>query len=314
LYIGPSDYDNFLLDNTVSKVILHDHLGGFDQNLKSPVLDRLASQSDGRTLIVESEYIFDQRVKKNYPNFDFVFSLPLHNQLLDNLKGYTIHPELTFKNFLCSFNGTSHVGRKLLVSGLEKFGLFNPTYSSKNFVFTKDIISGHIKDYLEGIDQTLYDKFFIPDNEIFCDTIYSFGHERFNHKKNIYTLEKQLTESFVHVVSDTMSTSYYPFYGEKFLYSVVTRGLFVAYAHPNWHQHLEMYYGFKKYNNIFNYNFDSISNPVKRLLELITMILKFNKLSSDDWRDLYLLELDTIEYNYDHYFSNGYLKHLEKCT
>jgi len=42
------------------------------------------------------------------------------------------------------------------------------------------------------------------------------------------------------------------------------------------------------------------------------MISKFKNLSVDDWRDLYLLEQDTIEYNYDHYFSKKYLKKLEK--
>jgi len=44
------------------------------------------------------------------------------------------------------------------------------------------------------------------------------------------------------------------------------------------------------------------------------MISKFKSLSSDDWRDLYLIELDTIEYNYDHYFSGNYLKFLEKYS
>jgi hypothetical protein len=39
----------------------------------------------------------------------------------------------------------------------------------------------------------------------------------------------------------------------------------------------------------------------------MTMISKFSVLSSDDWKDLYLLEQDAIEYNYNHYFSGDYL-------
>ena len=58
---------------------------------------------------------------------------------------------------------------------------------------------------------------------------------------------------------------------------------------------------------MFDYRFDAIQNPVERLVELMTMISKFSVLSSDDWKDLYLLEQDTIEYNYDHYFSKDYL-------
>lgn len=310
-WIGPDQYKTFEIDNQTFRVRLHDHLEGFDANLKCPVLDRLAMLSKQRTITVETEYIVDQRIKSNYPNFNFVFSVPMHNVVLDHFRDYKIHPELTFTNFLCSFNGTPHVGRKLLVAVLEKFGLFDARYSSKNFTFTEDIISGHVMDYM-GDKAGFYNKFFMPNDKTFGETIYSFGHERHNHGKNIYTLEKQLTDSFVHLISDTMSTSYYPFYGEKFLYSVVTRGLFVSFAHPNWHKNLERHYGFKKYNNIFNYNFDSVVNPIERLLELVTMISKFNKLSSDDWRDLYLLETDNIEYNYDHYFSGDYLKCLEK--
>jgi len=108
-----------------------------------------------------------------------------------------------------------------------------------------------------------------------------------------------------------VATSYQPFVTEKFLYSIVTRGLFLAYAQPGWHNHLEKYYGFKRYTKLFDYRFDTIENPIERLVELMTMISKFSVLSTDDWRDLYEMESDTIEFNYDHYFSEDYLKHLK---
>ena len=125
-------------------------------------------------------------------------------------------------------------------------------------------------------------------------------------------MEDKLTESFVHIVSETMSTSYYPFVTEKFLYSVITRGLFVTNAQPKWHAHISKYYGFKLYDKIFDYSFDSIENPIERMVRLMEMISKFSNLSVDDWNDLYLMEMDTIEYNYDHYFSKGYMKRLKQ--
>jgi len=76
---------------------------------------------------------------------------------------------------------------------------------------------------------------------------------------------------------------------------------------------LSTYYGFKQYNKIFDYSFDEIKNPVKRLIRLMEMISKFAYLSVDDWHDLYNMETDTIEYNYDHYYSKGYLKKLNEC-
>jgi hypothetical protein len=106
-----------------------------------------------------------------------------------------------------------------------------------------------------------------------------------------------------------MATSYHPFVTEKIFYSVATRGLFVAYAQPGWHAHVEKYYGFKTYNKIFDYRFDNIQNPVERLVELIAMLYKFKHLSKADLHDLYLIEQDTIEYNYDHAYSGNLLRH-----
>lgn len=310
-HITPGHYANFVVAPQTSHLIFMDHLEGFDQQLKCPVLDRLWQQTGDRKFTVSSEYIVNQQIRDNYPTFDFAFSIPIHNAVLDHFKGYRQHPELAFENFLCSFNGTAHVSRKLLTAILHKFGLFDIGHSSKNFVMTQDMISGHLKDFV-GDKENFYNKFFIGNDEKFYSTVYSFGHERYNHAKNIYTLEKQLTNSFVHLVSDTLATSYYPFYGEKFLYSVVTRGLFLAYAQPGWHQQLHRCYGFKLYNRIFDYAFDVVVNPVERLLQLVTMLYKFSHLSSDEWRDLYHMEADSIEYNYDHYFSGAYLKCLEQ--
>ncbi len=312
-HISPDNYNRFSVDDLTSHVIIKDHMGGFDLTGRSPVLDRLQQQVNGRNITVESEYIFESLVKNNYPNFNFKFSLELHNSLLGQLQKYNIHPELTFKTFLCSFNGSPHVSRKLLVAILKKFEFFNPDYSSKNFTFSEDVLTGHINNYVFN-RENFYNKFFIVDDKSFYNTIYSFGHNRFDHAKNIYTLAPMITGSFLHIVSDTMATSYYPFFGEKFLYSVVNRGLFLSYAQPRWHEFLEKYYGFKLYTKLFNYRFDTIENPVERLVELMSMISKFSVLSTDDWRDLYEIEKDTIEYNYDHYFSGDYLKHLKKYT
>ena len=66
------------------------------------------------------------------------------------------------------------------------------------------------------------------------------------------------------------------------------------------------------YDRIFDYRFDSMVNPVERLISLISMIHKFRHLSSDDWHDLWLIEQDSIEYNYDHYFSGNYSRILDQ--
>jgi hypothetical protein len=184
-------------------------------------------------------------------------------------------------------------------------------FHGKNFVFDIDTLDGHIQDFTQEQDK-FYRKFFIDEHsDEFFQTMIEFAHTHYDHKHNIKVLQSKLTQSFVHVVSESMSTSYLPFVTEKFLHSVITRGLFVAYGQPGWHEYLSKYLGFRLYDKIFDYHFDQIQNPVHRVVNLVTMISKFKQLSWQDCHDIYLLEQETIEYNYDWFFGRGYLKCLK---
>jgi hypothetical protein len=299
--------------HNITEIFLEDHLNGFDQKYNNTILttiDAYSKRNNKRTVVHYHQFL-DDLVKEKYPNLDLKFTFTKARHLIwEQYELYNQHPEINYNNFVCSFNGNEHVSRKLLTAILERFGYFATNYCSKNFVFTKNKLDGHITDYVADQDN-FYRKFFISDHgDEFFNSINSFGHLRFDHAKNIYNLEHKLTQSFLHIVSESMATSYVPFVTEKFLYSVVTRGLFLAYAQPGWHDHIEKYYGFKRYTKLFDYRFDSIQNPVERLVELMTMISKFSKLSVHDWHDLYQLETDTIEFNYDWYFSKKYIKQI----
>lgn len=326
------------IDTYENYVSIADHLDGFDQDYGSTVLREVidyASQHD--ITKIHTGYIFDNKVTSQYKDFKFVYDLKLTGAApgFNELINYKTHPVRNHKNFVCSFNGWPHVGRKLLVAALKKFSYYNNNYCSKNFCFDLDTLDGHLQDIVKS-DERFYRKFFISTNSNeFFQSKNGFGYSDQNYFKNTFgydryhksvdhefvegnwlnyigMVESKLTESFLHIVSETVPTSYYPFITEKFLYSIVTKTLFLSYAHPEWHNHLQNYFGFKKYTKLFNYSFDTIQNPVERLIELMCMISKFNNLSTDDWNDLYDLEHDTIEYNYDHYFSQDYLKCLAK--
>ena len=282
---------------------------GFDRDLRH---DRFDAAVAGGARTIVTEYVIDDRVAQNYPGIKFVFDFETRYKILHSLRDYRQHPSLCFKNFLCSFNGAAHVSRKLLVSILHKLGHYHADYVSKNFRYDVDVLDGHLGDYVDQARHRVIRKFFLDDDDQeFFQTVNSFGHLRFEHDRNIYNLEQRLIQSFIHVVSESVATSYYPYVTEKFLYSVVTRGLFLSYAQPGWHAHLEKYYGFRAYTKLFDYRFDTLDNPIERLIELVTMISKFSALTTDEWWDLYHVEADTIEYNYDHYFSGDYLKRLQ---
>jgi hypothetical protein len=191
---------------------------------------------------------------------------------------------------------------------LHRFGYFNPEYSSKHTKFTTESLDGNLQD-LVGEDEKFYRKFFIgPGSDDFFQKTIKFSYPSLYHNYNLSQLEDKITNSFLHIVSETMATSYQPRITEKFFHSLVTRGLFLAYAQPGWHAHLEKYTGFKKYTKLFDYRFDTIQHPVERLIELMCMVSKFSHLTPHEWHDLYLLEKDTIDYNYDRFFSEEYVK------
>jgi len=302
-------------------LLIEDSLGGFDKNLESYVLThavQFAKKNNISTILLG--YVLSNYFSKRYSiNFSYKQEL-IVGFGWENLRTYKAPLTQDYKNFVCSFNGTGYVGKQLLTAILEKQGYFNPEYSSKHFTSSNDEIQGHLNiSDLNEDEIELYYKFF-KNTDKFNNTVYNQGHTELpvnssynNHINNVYSLQNKLTQSFVNLVSETISTSYYPFVSEKFLYSIVTKGLFIAYAQPGWHTHLQKYYGFKLYDNIFDYSFDSVQNPVKRLVKLIEMLSKFSTLSPVDWRDLYfVLAKETVEYNYYHYVSGDYLKHMKQ--
>lgn len=296
---------------------LEDHLGGFDQQLHNPILSQVNQSAQEQGIIgqVTVTMPLGRKVRDCYPNLKFNYKHM--DYMWESLHNYNIHPELNYKNFICNFNGAPHVSRKLLTAILYRMGYWNPEYCSKNSAYDSSAIDGHLWDYV-GDRISFYRKFFLsPDSENFFQSVINQGEDnsqnvRYHLDKNIINLESKITGSFLHVVSETIGTSYYPFVTEKFLFSICTRGLFLAYAQPGWHDFLQQCYGFKLYDNLFDYEFDNIANPVERVIALISMISKFSCLSTHDWHDLYLLEQDNVEFNYDHYYGKSYLKCLER--
>lgn len=301
-----SQLPHILADNPdLVEIVLHDHLGGFDRDLRNPMLDLVNrfAQDHCRRVRVYTGYVMSLPITAHYAWLDFS---RIDCAVLEDLRDYGTHPALSFEKFICSFNGTEHVGRQLLTAALHRFGWFDPECCSKNFTFTADQIDGHVASYVPG-QHRLYRKFFLGDvnDHDFFDTKYSFDYQRFEHQHNLRCLEGALCRSFLHVVSETMATSYYPLVSEKFLYSVVTQGLFLAYAPPGWHQQLQQHFGFRLYDRLFDYSFDTIQDPVLRLISLLTQLSRFAFMSRADWRDLYELEQPTVEYNIDWYRSGG---------
>lgn len=316
--ITASEYDT-LGELPIQNFILDDTLGGFNKNFRSTVLDKLA----GKNVNILYNQILHPAIKHNYKNINFIFDAQFHNDffLIDTEDLSTLvssYRKLEFKNFICCFNHSGFIGRQFLTSALYKLKLWNLGYCTKFFSATRDTIDGNIVKFCENpSDERYYRKFIIDDselankfynNEIRTNTAFT----QTGRLQNLKTQVDKIVESFVMIVSETTCESYQLYYTEKFLYPIISRNLWLAYAQPNYHANMEKYYGFKRYEKIFDYSFDSITDPVARLVAMLTMLLKFEKLTTDEWYDLYLMEKDTIDYNHDQYFSGRYLIELQK--
>ncbi len=306
-YINPLEYkeiEDKTLSNLGKEIILEDHLNGFDKSLKNNVLDSLFNHYEVETVYWHN--VIDERLKQEYPNLKFSMDLQcrLNFDKFAPTNDEFVAP--SFEHFICSFNGAMHVGRRLLLSALNSYGYYDTKSVSKIYAYSKDNLIGHVCDYADK----KYLNYFIREGDTFEQSINNINYARFDHSYNIFQLSDIILNSFVHVVSETMSETYYPLVTEKFLYSVLKHGLFVAYAQPGYHKHIRDYYGFKLYDTIFDYSFDSQVNPVFRLLEMLGMLSKFQNLNFENRRDLYLIEQDKINFNFHHYKSGDYKKHL----
>lgn len=308
------------VDALPDRFVLGDHMYGFDDQMKNRVLDVLENNSkvSGRIWTVVSDQLFPKCVHDHYPHIQLEFNLGLFERYSALVRmpprhAYPCHPDHDFKNFLCSFNGSQSLSRRLLPAALMKFGWFDTAYVSKHSTWKKGELDGFLLQCL-GDDDAKYRKFFAVDDIEFAESTNGFGYERRWHDANIHNLEQKLTESFVHLVSETVATSALPFVTEKALYSVITRGLFVSYAPPSWYRTWTKILGFRSYDKLFDHRFDDIKNPVHRLVELLCMLSRYANLSKHDWHDLHLLEFDAIEFNYEHYFSGDYIRHLDNYS
>lgn len=303
-------YNGWDVDVDNLNVRIFDHFGGFSESLDNDVLNQLGSDP----LTIYSEYIFNQSIKDKYKNFNFVFDLKMWvtGNFMSGLSKYKNTPnKKEFKNFICSFNGSDSISRRLLTSALYKFNWVNPNYFSKNFTTFKDGVDGSVMQFLQDSNQDrFYRKFIVHDDDNFYESVLSHQYYQYNHSMNMTILHDKIQDSFLQIVGETTGTCYHPFVTEKIFYPIISNTFWLTYAQPGYHNYIEKHFGFKLYDKIFDYTFDQIQNPVIRLVELLTMVSKFEKLTPLDWDDLYLLEQDAILYNYDHYYSGDYLKKL----
>lgn len=171
-----------------------------------------------------------------------------------------------------SLNNRSHIHRCALIDELAKRNLIekgvvswiahlneNPNYPYKHFDRNKRI-------YLDDNFKTELDSFLIP---------------------------KQFYESFLHIITEATTTV--PIISEKVVKAILLKKPFLTLAGPNWNNTLREL-GFKLYNEIFDYSYDTyldLETRTSKLVDNIECVLNTNL------GELYKILQPKIEFNFN---------------
>lgn len=311
-------YNNIVLGDTL---LLCDHLNGFDQDGNNSILQQLSDMCNGRKILASYHQILPYHILQKYPNLDIRFNV---SQQIDQIEMHftsdyngIVESNVPPSNFLMTLLGNPYMGRWLLCAALDKAGWLNLNYSSKNFGFDINDVDGYIKTNVSAKEESFYFSKLIDitRREFYLDVQHdnSFRSDsKLPTTNRVLDLLPKIEESFLQLISESIPESYVPFISEKVLYSILPQRLFLAYAQPGWHASLKNNYGFKMYDELFDYSFDGVINPIKRLDTLLNTIQPYSNMTPAEWADIYKLTKDTREFNKDHFLSGGWRRAIQK--
>ena len=272
---------------------LWDHIDGFDKDGNNQILPAFPPQE------IHIEYLLPDWIKQKYPQHTLKFdaNLFIKNSHFENALTHTASPDIVeIDNFLCCFNKHPHIGRQLLVESLILKGWFNPAYCSKWFKISGHKYSSHAEAAEKIIAHSAED--FHP----------------MDFQTNLTALTPLVQASFLNIVSETIPESHIPFTTEKLLFPILNQRLWVAYAQPGYHKFVSEILGFRLYDNVFDYSFDTITDPPQRLAALIKSIEPYATLAKQDWHRIHKQMESTLEYNYQWATSGQFITQLRKLN
>ena len=280
----------------IKDLYIADHLGGFSKG-RCRFLDNLYDKLGNRWNIV-TQYLDIPYKQDFFKNLEFYYMFWGHAKD----KQYPIAFR-SVKHSVSCFNGAQNAGRNMTVAFLMKNHMWKKEVCSCNYLFQAEKVDGFINQLVKN--EKIVRKFFITQG---VWEPRGFDYQPFNHSHNLDILANKIRTTFLQVVTETVPNSEIPFVTEKFTYPVLNRRPFIAIAQPGWHRFISDVMGFKLYDEIFDYSFDSETDPVKRWMGVYTQLIKLHTLSADDLIEILIEIKDKLDYNLDHYKSDNFMQ------
>ena len=216
------------------------------------------------------------------------------------------------KLFNCLNRGV-RPARVTLLDELYKNGLFEYGEISWNLLTTDEPFKGyglsfkHWNEERLSIDLETSD---IVDSEKVLD--FHLWSDYYLNSETLFTIQSES------IITDQKSEKY--FLSEKTWKPLILGKPYIMVGPPGYYKYLQSF-GFKLYDEIFDYSFDEITDIDTRIQYIVSEI---NKLKSENYMELYLKIKDKVEYNRnlaisitqkDKYISNKlievYIKHMD---
>ena len=250
------------------------------------------------------------------PNVKIFWDIEKHLDILfkdDKLDAEAF--EKNIKDTVSSFNGSLHPTRTLLCLDLLKNNLWNK-YCTKAFTdtHTPSMYGSLPSNYQKDIVKTLGQK----KIKTFLGTMYSIEYDqktRYQHGKNFTLLKPYMDRTLINISTPAPNgtNSDTPCPDEKLILPIAAKSMWISYACVGYHRFVEQFYGFKLFENTFDYSFDSEPDFFIRLQKIMSQILEIHKLSRTDKMKIHNNNLDIIEYNYDHLKSGAWVSHSKQA-
>jgi len=260
------------------------------KHIKSPELEILKKFLNSEYYIITGLSKFNDVKEKVYFWDSFWFSKSYFEFQKNNLLDKELNLDYQY-HYIC-LNGKERDHRSMFVDYLYKENLFqfgslswNKGKTKTNYKFkfwNPKILRLDITDDLisESVDSDVNN---LLNNGI-PNKIYGLQ----------YRPPKQFYQSFMQIVTETTISK--NFITEKTIIPILLKKPFLILSSQNFHKILTNY-GFKLYDEIFDYNFDSLPSVDERINGLIFNIKKITESNLVECKDLYFKILDKINFN-----------------
>lgn len=206
-----------------------------------------------------------------------------YDQIKSNYSEYdieTLGVEKNFEKLYINYNHRVHYHRCLMIDDLVKFKLFDYGFNSWIYInneFTNNYDFKYWKPEVLKIDEFNLG-FTVNGDDIMTDT-------------NLFTESLLKPNSFLNLVTET--NIHVMFLSEKTWKPILLEQPFIILGSRN--QNLELLkYGFKLYDEIFDYSFDSEEDLQFRVVGIINNL---NRIKNKDYNELYDLIKEKIKFN-----------------